>query len=91
MEGRPESSSSLGAARQGLVRERVQGSTPPLGHDRRREGDPLTGEDEDSLEDMRREIALLQECVHPNVVQYFVVGGRLPVDRHGALRGRIGA
>ena len=32
---------------------------------------PLTGEDEEGLEDIRREIAVLQECVHPNVVRYF--------------------
>ena len=30
---------------------------------------PLTGEDEEGLEDIRREIAVLQECVHPNVVR----------------------
>ena len=32
---------------------------------------PLSGEDEEGLEDIRREIAVLQECVHPNVVRYF--------------------
>ena len=32
---------------------------------------PLTGEDEEGLEDIRREIAVLRECVHPNVVRYF--------------------
>ena len=32
---------------------------------------PLSGEDEEGLEDIRREIAVLRECVHPNVVRYF--------------------
>ena len=51
---------------------------------------PLTGEDEEGLEDIRREIAVLSG-VRPSqrrALLRLVHGRRVPLDRHGALRRR---